>query len=202
MHWSYLLELGDIALTAPAAAAISTWMVAARAGRPGRRGGLLFGVGIAIVATSKIAFLGWGAGVPALQFRAISGHATGVMAVYPVLFYLLLQDCPPALRRLGAAIGVALGLLMAALLVLLCEHSAAESLAGCALGAAVSLGGIRLAAQLRGARAWPALACAALMFAGAAWLMGHAPVGWWMIKAARLLSGQGAVHSFHSAALE
>ncbi len=202
MNLAVLLELGDIALTAPAAAAISTWMLAARAWRLALRWGLLFGCGIALVAASKIAFLGWGAGLPALQFRAISGHATGVMAVYPVLFYLLLQHCPAALRALGTALGVGLGVLVAALLVLLCEHSAAESLAGCALGAAVSLGGIRLAAQLRTSGAWPGLACAALIFAGAAWLMDYMPVGWWMIKAARLLSGKTTVHAFEPAILE
>lgn len=202
MNFAVLLELGDIAMTAPAAAAISTWMLAARAWRLALRWGLLFAFGIALVAASKIAFLGWGAGVPALQFRAISGHATGVMAVYPVLFYLLLQRCPPALRALGTVLGIGLGVLVAALLVLLCEHSAAESLAGCALGAGVSLGGIRLAAQLRATRAWPGLACAALMFTGAAWLMGFVPAGWWLIKAARLLSGNSAVHAFESADLE
>ena len=202
MNFSFLLELGDIALTAPAAAAISTWMVAARAWRLALRWGLLFGCAIAVVAVSKIAFLGWGTGLPALQFRAISGHATGVMALYPVLFYLLLQRCPPALRRLGTVLGVALGVLVAVLLVMLCQHSAAESLAGCALGIAVSLGGIRLAAQLHAVRAWPGLACAALTFFCAAWLMGSAPLGWWMIKAARLLSGNGVLHSFTPGILE
>jgi hypothetical protein len=202
MNLHTLLELGDIALTAPAAAAISSWMVAARAWRMALRWALLFALAVGLVGVSKIAFLGWGTGVPALQFRALSGHATGVMAVYPMLFYLLLQGCPDTLRHAGAVLGVVLGGAVATLLVWLGEHTVAETLAGCALGALVSIGGIRLARQLPMATSLAMPACALLAFAGAVWLMEYAHLGWWMIKAARLLSGNRATHALDGAPLE
>lgn len=189
IEWFHLVRLGDLTLTLPAAAAMTAWLVAARAWRMALWWSLLFGAGITLVGASKIAFLGWGMGLPALGFRAVSGHAAGVTAVFPTLFYLLLEGRAAALRNAGVAFGIALGLLVSVLLVMLDEHTAAEAIAGCAIGAMISLGWIRLAGDLPRRTPLRSLACFALVFLAAAWLMNFAHIGYWMIRAARLLSG-------------
>ena len=190
MSWMKLVHLGDLALILPAAAAMTAWMAAARAWRMAFWWSLLFALAIGLVGATKIAFLGWGGGLPTLGFRAFSGHATGVTAVFPTLFYLMLQQSSAQARQAGVAAGLLLGAAMAVLLVALGEHTLSEALAGWAMGALVSLGGIRMAGRpLAPARPMPALACFCAAFLSAAWIMKSAPVGYWMIKAALLLSG-------------
>ncbi len=190
MSWMKLVHLGDLALILPAAAAMTAWMAAARAWRMAFWWSLLFALAIGLVGATKIAFLGWGGGLPAFGFRAFSGHATGVTAVFPTLFYLMLQQSSAQARQAGVAAGLLLGAAMAVLLVALGEHTLSEALAGWAMGALVSLGGIRMAGRpLAPARPMPALACFCAAFLSAAWIMKSAPVGYWMIKAALLLSG-------------
>jgi hypothetical protein len=190
MSWMKLVHLGDLALILPAAAAMTAWMAAARAWRMAFWWSLLFALAIGLVGATKIAFLGWGGGLPALGFRAFSGHTTGVTAVFPTLFYLMLQQSPAQARQAGVAAGLLLGAAMAVLLVALGEHTLSEALGGWAMGALVSLGGIRMAGRpLAPARPMPALACFCAAFLSAAWIMKSAPVGYWMIKAALLLSG-------------
>lgn len=200
-----LLHLGDLDLILPAAAAIVAWLLAARAWRLALWWSLLYAVAVALVGASKIAYMGWGNGVPALAFKSFSGHATGAMAVYPMLFYLLLHSSVPRLREAGLALGIALALTVAVLLVRFDEHSAAEALAGCLLGAMASLGSLQLArpggeSQPPTAPFLPAwrqvgtFALAALAFAVLAWLMRYTHPGYWMIKAARALSGNHHVY--------
>ncbi len=137
-------------------------------------------------------------GVAALvAFKAVSGHATGVAAIYPTLFYLLLHGAGASLRVAGTAAGLALGALVALLLVLMHEHSAAEALAGWGLGAAVSVAAIGRGGPLPAPRPLAGLVWFALVFAGAAWLMQSAHVGYWMILAARLLSGNTTLYSLN-----
>lgn len=198
LEWNHLLQLGDLTLTLPAAAAMAAWMAAGRAWRMALWWSLLFGLGIGVVGASKIAFLGWGAGLPGLGFKSVSGHAAGVTAIFPTLFYLLLEGRAAALRNAGAALGIGLGLLVGALLVVLDEHTAAESVAGCAMGALVSLGWIRLAGGLPHRAPLRSLVCFALVFLGAAWLMKFAHIGYWMIRAARLLSGNQSLYPLAS----
>lgn len=184
-----LVRLGDLDMTLPLAAAAFCWLAAARAWRNALLWGLLFGGGVMLVGASKIAFMAWGSGLPALGFKALSGHATGVTAVFPTVFYLLLRGGGPALRRAGVAAGVGLGLLVGVLLVVYGFHSAAEAIAGCLLGAAISLAWIRLAGTGAVAPSPARLGWFALAFVAGAWLMSFTHVGWWMIRAATYLSG-------------
>lgn len=186
--WIELVQLGDLALTLPAGAAIAAWLLAWRAWRMAGHWCVLFALGIGLVGASKIAYMGWGGGWEALSFKAASGHAAGVAAIFPMLFYLLLHGAGPRLRAAGAGAGLALGALVAVLLVLMHEHSPAEALAGWATGALVSLAAIGLAGPLPPPRPLPGLVCFAMVFALSAWLMQSAPVGYWMIKAARLIA--------------
>ena len=184
-----LVRLGDLDLTLPLAAAAFGWLAAARAWRTAMVWGLLFGGGVMLVGASKIAFMAWGSGLPGLGFKSVSGHATGVTAVFPTLLYLLLHDAGPAVRGLGVAAGLGLGLMVGVLLVICGFHSAAEAVAGCLLGGAISLAWIRLAGAGARAPSLPRLGWFALVFLAGVWLMSFTHVGWWMIRVAMLLSG-------------
>lgn len=191
--WLPLVQLGDLALTLPAGAAIVAWLLAWRAWRMAACWSVLFALAVGLVAASKIVFMGWGAGVEQLSFKALSGHAAGVAAVFPTLFYLLLHGAGARVRAAGIGAGLALGMLVATLLVLMHEHSMAEALAGWITGALASVASIRWAGPLPPPRPLPGLVSFALVFAAASWLMQSAHIGWWMIKAARLLSGNDKI---------
>ncbi len=191
-----LLHLGDIELTLPLAVAAGVWMLAARAWRAAAAWTLLYGGTIALVGGSKIAYLGWGIDIAVLDFKAFSGHAAGVTAVYPVLGYLL---CRPAGRTLGLAAtgaGLALGVVMAVALVGQDEHAVAEAVAGWLLGACASVGTV-YQAEPHGVVPGPAAAlCAVALFFVSASLMQSAQVGYWMIKLALVLSGNARPYSW------
>ena len=101
------------------------------------------------------------------------------------------------------ALGVALGLLYPRLMVLfVCAgfwiafsrivtgaHYPSDLIAGCLLGAAISLAWIRLAGSGAVAPSPARLGWFALAFVAAAWLMSFTHVGWWMIRVATFLSG-------------
>jgi len=189
MSWPPIFELGDLTLTLPLAAAMAAGLLSARDWRAGAAWACLFALALGTVGAAKLAFLGWGTGVPALDFKAPSGHAAGVSVVFPTLFYLLLRHAGARLRRAGAAAGIVLGAAAASLLVLAGEHSPAEAWAGWMVGCGASLAAIRLAGPAPAARPAAGLVCALLAFAGVAWAMQRAQVGYWMIKVALALSG-------------
>jgi hypothetical protein len=195
MSTALLLHLGDLALCAPLALAIAAWLAPARGRRAACLWLLAFLAAIGLVGADKIAYLGWGLGLPGLGFKALSGHATGAMAVYPMLCHLLGGRRWP---RLAALPGVLAGLAVSVLLVLHGEHTPAEALAGCVLGAAVGTAGLCLAGAAPPAPRAPVLACSMLLLAAATTLLGTAPVGYWMIEAARVLSGNARPYALAS----
>jgi membrane-associated phospholipid phosphatase len=192
------MHLGDISLTLPAAAAVTVWLLVCGGWRGALCWSLLYVLAIGLVGASKIAFLGWGTGVPALHFKAISGHATGASAVFPTLFYLLVREQGALLRRAAAFAGLSLAALVAVVLVAAGEHTPSEALAGWMTGGLVSLACTRYTRGLQASRPLQGLACATLAFAGAAWLMRWAPLGYWMARAALALSGNERLHPWGS----
>lgn len=191
---TFLLHLGDPRVTMPLGLALLAWMLAARAWRLALWWGLLLGAGLGLVGVSKIVFLGWGGGVPWLGYKALSGHAAGVSAVFPMLFWMLAHGRADRWRGRALRIGLGLGALIGALLVTADQHSVAEALAGCLLGAAVCLGSIRLGAAGMPALPLTGLLPGVLALCTAAWLMKWAHLGYWMIRAARLLTGNTHVY--------
>lgn len=193
--WSWLIPLGDLQLTVPAAAGIGASLFVARRRRLACCWWLLFTGALLLVGANKIAYLGWGMGLPALQFKALSGHATGAGAMLPMLFATVCcwAGCQQRWRAAAFASGVALALLVSAALIMTREHSVSESLAGSVLGVTAAATAHRLAgicgAGESGVRRLSLLAFGAT-FAIGVWLMQFAHVGYWMIKAACILSGQ------------
>ena len=188
MFWRELVHIADVPLTLGAAAAITMWLVAARAWRVALLWGLLFTLGIGLVATTKVAFLAWGTPLPGSDFNAVSGHATGLTAVLPILLFLLLQQWAPQLQRFGVAAGLSAGALMGLLLVVTDDHSIVEVTAGWLIGAAISLAGVRLASSMQRPPAY-ALWCSTAVFVATLYTLHSFPFGYVMHRAARVLSG-------------
>ncbi|MDO8298083.1 MAG: phosphatase PAP2 family protein [Lacisediminimonas sp.] len=92
-----------------------------------------------LVLASKIAFIGWGVGIPGLDFTGISGHAMRAAAVLPVVAYLLLQQAGRRLCACGVAFGVAAAGLIGLSRLILHYHSVSEVIAGTALGMLVAV---------------------------------------------------------------
>ncbi len=212
--WLPLFHLGDPGLTIPVGAALVPALLAARARRLACWWLILFGAVLATVAASKVAFMSWGIGASGVDFKAISGHATGASAVFPTLFYVLFhqwqrarsdhesarrhrhQQDPRARlgdhRGFGTGLGIAM--LVGVMLVAAREHTVAEAAAGCLLGGAASAAAIELGGPLPPPRPLSSLLWFALVFLAAAWLMRSIPTGYWMIKAARVLTGHRSLH--------
>ena len=112
---------------------------------------LLFGAASLSVALSKIAFFGWGLGIPRLDFTGFSGHSMLVGSVLPILGWLLASRARPSLRLTAAAIGAACALLIAVSRVVLGYHSISEVVTGLPIGYAAS-GGLRWLARGPGGR--------------------------------------------------
>lgn len=144
IDWSDISRFGDITITAFAALAIAGWLMAEGEKRLALCWTALFGGGLGFVVATKIAFIGWGVGIHALDFTGISGHAMRATAALPVLFYLILQKAGPAARISGAGLGLLFGMLVGMSRVEVQAHSISEAVAGVALGAAISIGFLRI----------------------------------------------------------
>jgi len=206
MSWYQLFHLGDPMLTLPLGSAIAAWLLAARAWRAALGWIVGFGLALGLVAATKIAFMGWATGLPALAFKAVSGHATGFAAVFPTLCYLAMPAWMARARQAASAAALALAAVVAAALVHAGEHTLAEAAAGWVIGAGAFLCTARLAratpvtavtspapAAAPAFASTPAtIACAALACLASAWLLRSAPLNWWMIKVALVLSGNSA----------
>jgi hypothetical protein len=193
MTWAPFVQLGDIKLTLALAVAISAWLLTTRAWRMAFWWSVLFGLGIGLVTASKVAFMAWGMSLHEVEFKAISGHATGVTAVFPTLLYLLLRPGGARAQVGGLVTGLVLGGLMVVLLVAENEHSIAEALVGWFTGASMSLGTVYMARGQPVSRRLPLGALyAMLVFASAAWVMHEVPYGYLMARTAVLISGNSA----------
>jgi hypothetical protein len=146
--WAQIVDLGHTAVMLPLAGAIAAWLVAARAWKAALYWCVIFASGLGLVALSKIAFLGWGCGIPALDFQALSGHAYRVSAVIPVSFFLLLRGASSSLRTGGIVLSMGVSIALGALLVHFKFHTLSEVVASLILGASVSLCFVRIATTL------------------------------------------------------
>jgi membrane-associated phospholipid phosphatase len=194
MLWSKLFHLGDLSLTLPTGVAIAAWLVAARAWRAAVGWSIVFGVALALVAATKVAFIGWATGLPALGYKAVSGHATGFTAAFPTLCWLLCRRCAPSVRAGAAVLALGLGVAVAAALVRAGEHTPAEAIAGWCIGMAAFLCAIHLAGNVPAPSPGKAFAAAAFAFGATAWALHSVSVGYLMIRLALALSGNSHPH--------
>lgn len=146
--WKSIIDIGHTELMFPMAAAVAAWLVAGRAWKLALCWCLMFVAGTAVVALSKIAFLGWGTGIPALGFHALSGHALCASAVLPVFFFVVLQNAGAAWRAVGAGAGIGASIGIGALMVYFGYHTVSEVVGSFALGVMISLGYMRCSSLL------------------------------------------------------
>ncbi len=132
--WHFITALGGLGITAPIGIAIAAWLGAAHCARRALYWCLVFGVAMAIVIASKIAFIGWGIGSQAYDFTGFSGHAARAGAVFPVAAYLLCREMRLGWRVIHVALAALLAVLVAISRVKVMAHSPAEALLGLLLG--------------------------------------------------------------------
>lgn len=144
ISWATVTSLGDITVTAPVATLIMGGFVMTRAWRLAWWWASLFIGGLILVLATKIAFIGWGIGIQSLDFTGISGHSMRATAIAPVLCYLIFQNAPARARLLGVFLGLMLGMVIGISRVALHTHSLSEATSGYLLGAAISLGFVRI----------------------------------------------------------
>ncbi|MEJ2767451.1 phosphatase PAP2 family protein [Mycetohabitans sp. B46] len=190
--WVLITAFGGAGVMLPVAAAIALWLSVSHTWRSALAWSGLLGAGIALVLVTKVAFLGWGIGVRSLDFTGISGHSMLATAVLPAAAFLSTRGAPVMLRLVVLAAGLIAGAAIGVSRVVLDAHSVSEVVAGCALGAAVSLGWIVWAAQHE-----PSPAARVSCWVVAASLIGlaislhsyHAPTHRWVTRIALQLSG-------------
>ncbi len=149
LFWFAVTRLGESQILLPAFAAGALWLAFARPawarGRlaatahghdhPARGAAWRWFAGIvaatAVTTASKIAFLGFGLGVAAIDFTGFSGHSMYATAILPVLGAIVFG-------RGGAVAGALLALVVMVSRVEVGAHSWSEALSGLALGGAVA----------------------------------------------------------------
>jgi len=150
LFWLAVTRLGEAQILLPAFFAGALWLALARpAGARGRlaqgnphahdhparlsAGRWVAGVGAttAVTTASKVAFLGFGYGIAALDFTGFSGHSMYAWSLLPVLGAVI------AGRR-GVPVGVGLAVLITYSRVDLGAHSWSEAIAGLVIGGAVA----------------------------------------------------------------
>lgn len=190
ISWLEITRFGDLVVTAPAAVAITVWLMMGRAWRLAIGWCVLFLGGMALVVATKIAFVGWGLGIRALDFTGISGHAMRATAVYPVLFYLALLRARPFVRMLALTAGLGVAIVIDISRVMVHAHSISEAMAGFILGALISVIFLRNAASLKAfaMKRW-ALATGLLGVIAAAYSFQPAPTERWIEDMALAMAG-------------
>lgn len=149
IHWTHITRFGDLTAMSLAAFAIAAWLLVEDERRLALWWSVLFIGGMAIVALTKMAFIGWGIGIHTLDFTGFSGHSMRATAVIPVMFYLILQRAPSLMRTCGVLFGFALAVLIGISRLMLHAHSVSEVVSGTLLGGLVSISFMWIAGSLR-----------------------------------------------------
>jgi hypothetical protein len=144
---------------------------------------------IGCVAGSKIAYLGWGYGVSAINFKALSGHAAFSAAIIPVSIFVLLQSASPTIRNYVLIGGFATAALLGVFLVLLNEHTVSEVIAGFLIGICVSMFFILHFHISPSTEMRPWIFPITLIVLLSLWYWLAPPVEFWMMRTAIRLSG-------------
>lgn len=137
LGWHWLTRLGELQIMLPALL-VAAWSVRAQAPRLAARWLIATIVVIALTTLSKVAFIGYGWGLAAIDFTGVSGHALMASAVLPLLLLMFGATVWLPVRVAGFVFGVALAVGVAVSRVQLGAHSWSEVIAGFALGAAAT----------------------------------------------------------------
>jgi membrane-associated phospholipid phosphatase len=137
--WHSITWFGDSGFLLPAALWIAVWLGTRSSTRPSAVLWLfLFGLCASLIAATKIAFLGWGIGSPALNFTGFSGHTALSASVWPVACWLTVSRWEHRVRVAAASFGLVFAVLIGLSRLAIYAHSKSEVAAGFVLGVAVS----------------------------------------------------------------
>ena len=138
LFWHLATRLGEMQIVLPSAL-VASWPALRNADARAFivRWWSALALAIALTTVSKLAFIGWGLGIAALDFTGISGHAMMAASVYPVMLALLASRASAGLQKIAFWGGVTLAVLVGVSRLQVHAHSPSEVIAGLALGAAV-----------------------------------------------------------------
>ncbi|KAF1017366.1 MAG: hypothetical protein GAK31_00631 [Stenotrophomonas maltophilia] len=190
--WHALTQLGDSRWLLPMATTFALCLPRTMASLRWR-----WIVAIAAIASitllSKVAFMGWGVGIPAWDFTGISAHAAMSGVIYPLVAVLLIA--PHAqLRRPALFIGIALAVAIAYSRLPLRAHSPSEIITGCLLGMSAALWTLRGNAGLQRPPA-PGILLSAALGAVVPIALPHVHTHDVVIAAAKQISGHTEIHA-------
>lgn len=137
--WLFLTSAGDSAVLLPMIAWITVWLIIpAKTRQDGWRWLVAVAVCGSIVTLSKLLFMGWGIGLPGLDYTGFSGHSAMSALVWPTVAALLARRGTVTVRTVAISFGVLLAVCVAVSRVLIKVHSVSEVIFGCTLGLAVA----------------------------------------------------------------
>ncbi len=193
--WNLITDFGDSAVMLPAAVTIALWLFAGGAWRSMILWLGAFGLGATLVVATKIAFLGWGIGSPALNFTGISGHTMLATAVTLTAIHLLSRGARRSYRLALMAVGLAGALAVGISRLALDAHSVSEVCAGLLIGGLVAGGFALTSRRLRAPDLAPGVMIATLALVCLA-MHGHQAGAQGLIERVSLyLSGHGEAYT-------
>jgi membrane-associated phospholipid phosphatase len=137
--WQLLTRLGEAQILLPVTLLAVVLLLRKPDGRPLALWWIaLLSLAVLLTTVTKVAFIGWGIGWPALNFTGVSGHAMFAAATYPLLFATLASQGSVAVQRGALAAGCVLALAIGVSRVIVNAHSESEVLAGLLVGGATS----------------------------------------------------------------
>jgi membrane-associated phospholipid phosphatase len=188
--WPTVTRLGEAQLMLPTGLVLAAWLAWSGEARAAKLWVAMLALAVGLTTASKIAFIGWGIGIPSLNFTGISGHAMQSAAVFPLLLRCITASSSRQTQHIAVALGYAVAALIAISRVVVGAHSPPEALAGFALGAAASaialgfnrvppqhlprwLLALLVAAQFLNPAALPSLPTHDVVTEVALWMSGH-----------------------------
>ncbi|CAG9169408.1 phosphatase PAP2 family protein [Cupriavidus respiraculi] len=161
-HWQFLSRFGETTLLLPCAVMLYAWLRHSRETAAARQWLCAFGLVAGLTVLSKLAYMGWGVGLPAVDFTGFSGHSVMAAAVLPVVLHRLAPKRPAWTALAAAAAGVVLAVAVSVSRLVLGVHSPSEVAGGLALGLGASVWCIALS-HARARRATPPVAVALVL---------------------------------------
>lgn len=129
-------QYAGITVMFPAALVVALWLWAASGRRASLEWLLTLAVAYGVVGLSKIAFKGWGIGLPALDIAVLSGHAMNTSLVVIVSLSLLARQIDPRWRWPVAGAAMLWTWWFAVTCVAPFIHPVSEAIAGALIGSA------------------------------------------------------------------
>ena len=193
MHfWTAITTLGDSGVMVPVAALIALWLGTTRHPRLAARWCVAVGAVGAVVALSKLLFMGWCFGFRSIDFTGISGHSAMAAVVLPVLTYLLAQAFTMRPGAAGWMAGALIAILVSVSRLAVHVHSPSEVAAGLLLGLTLGHWFLQAAVRAGSIAGNPRVAgLSLLLLPGLLWLQ-PAPTQTLLERIAMLVSGQRA----------